>query len=139
MKLRIILILAVVAISLSLSSCITFSETLVEITCDQINKSPHSRNEFQVEVGDKITVKLCSNPTTGFQWKYETIGEIVLEEKKHEFVAPEDEGAVGAAGQEVWTFEATEKGTTEIRMEYTRPWEGGEQEQWTYTFTATVD
>jgi len=97
------------------------------------------RNEFEAEIGDKITAKLCSNPTTGFQWKYEIIGNIVLKEEDHDFEEAEDEGLTGAAGREVWTFEAIEKGTTEVRMEYSRPWEGGEQAEWTYTMIVTVE
>ena len=141
MKLRIILIFALLAVSLSLFSCIiTSRETHVEISCDQFNENPHSmRNEFQVEIGDKIMVKLCSNPSTGFKWKYETIGDIVLKEEDYDFEEAEGDGVIGAAGKEVWTFEAIEKGTTEVRMEYSRPWEGGEQAEWTYTMTVTVE
>jgi len=67
--------------SLSLLSCIITSRAIgVEISCDEFNENPHNiRNEFQIEIGDKITVKLCSNPTTGFQWKYEAVGDIVLQ------------------------------------------------------------
>ena len=140
MKSRIILIFAMLAVSLSLFSCIiTSRETHVEISCDQFNENPHGRSEFQVEIGDKIFVKLCSNPTTGFQWKYETIGSIVLKEEDYDFEEAEDEGVIGAAGKEVWTFEAIETGTTEIRMEYSRTWEGGEQAEWTYTMTVMVE
>ena len=96
------------------------------------------RNEFEAEVGDKITVKLCSNPTTGFQWAYETTVEDVLKEEDHDFEEPEGD-VVGAASIEVWTFEAVEKGTTEVRMEYSQPWEGGLKAEWTYIMTVTVE
>ena len=139
MRFRIILMFAVLVISFSLLSCIRLREINVEISCDQFNENHHAKSEFQATVGDRIAVKLCSNPTTGFQWKYETIGEIVLQETEHKFVPPEGEGVVGAAGKEVWTFKAVEKGTTQLRMEYSRPWEGGEQEEWTYTTTVTVE
>ena len=141
MRLRIISVIVMLAVSLSLLSCfVTSRETSVEISCDQFSESPNSmRNEFEAEVGDKITVKLCSNPTTGYQWKYEVIGDIVLKEEDHDFEEAEDEGLVGAAGKEVWTFEAIEKGTTEVRMEYSRPWEGGEKTEWTYTMYVTVE
>ena len=140
MKLRIILTLAMLAASLSLLSCIITSHDInVEISCDEFYENRDIRNEFQVEIGDKIRVKLCSNPTTGFEWKYETIGKIVLEEEDYDFEEPGEEGVAGAAGKEVWTFEAIEKGTTELRMEYSRLWEGGEQAEWTYTMTVTVE
>ena len=140
MKLRIILIFTMLVASLSLLSCIVTSRAIgVEISCDEFDENPHNiRNEFQVEIGDKITVKLCSNPTTGFQWKYETVGDIVLQVEDHDFEEPEGEGVEGAAGKEVWTFEAVEKGTTEVRMEYSQPWEGGVKAEWTFTLAVTV-
>ena len=140
MKHKIMLIPMILVALLALSSCIVTSRlTTVEISCDEFAESPHSiRNEFQVEVGGKITVKLCSNPTTGFQWDYETTIENVLQEEDHDFEEPEDKDLVGAAGIEVWTFEAVEKGTTEVQMEYSRPWEGGEKAEWTYVLTVVV-
>jgi len=141
MRLRVISVFIMLAVSLSLLSCIVTSRAIgVEISCDEFNEDPNSiRNEFQAEIGDKITVKLCSNPTTGFQWKYEIIGNIVLKEEDYDFEEAEEEGLIGAAGREVWTFEAIEKGTTEVRMEYSRAWEGGEQAEWTYTMIVTVE
>ena len=138
MKLGIILALVMLAVSLSPLACITSRDIDVEITCDQFNENHHARNEFQVEIGDKIRVKLCSNPTTGFQWEYETTVENVLKEEDHDFEEPEKD-IPGAAGIEVWTFEAAEKGTTEVRLVYSQSWEGGEKEEWTYTMTVTVE
>ena len=62
----------------------------------------------------------------------------VLKEEDYDFEEPEGDG-VGAPGIEVWTFEAVAKGTTKVRMEYSRPWEGGEKEEWTYTMTVIVE
>ena len=141
MKTKILLIATILVITLLLSSCWVTSRAIgVEISCEDFTENPRSIiNEFELEIGDKITVKLCSNPTTGFQWKYEIIGDNVLKEEDHDFEEREGEGVAGAAGKEVWTFEAVKQGTTEVRMEYSRPWEGGEQAEWTYTFTVTVE
>jgi len=138
MKLRIIHIFAMLAVLLLLSSCVTSRDIHVDISCDQFTQNNHAMNEFQVEIGDKITVKLCSNPTTGFQWEYEISEENVLKEEDHDFEEPEGDG-VGAPGIEVWTFEAVAKGTTEVHLAYSQPWEGGEKEVWTYTITVTVE
>ena len=67
MRPRIILIFAMLVALLSSLSCITSREINVEITCDQFNENHHARNDFQVEIGDKIRAKLCSNPATGFR------------------------------------------------------------------------
>lgn len=140
MKIKISLILTVLTTAIILSSCFITSRAIdVEISCDEFTESPHSIiNEFEVEVGDKITVELCSNRTAGFEWDYEMTVENVLKEEDHDFEEPEGDGT-GAAGIEVWTFEAVEKGTTEVRMEYSQPWEGGLKAEWTYTITVTVD
>lgn len=139
MKLRIIILFVILIASLSLVSCITSHDFNVDISCDEFVENNHVMNDFQAEIGDKIRVKLCSNPTTGFRWEYEITGDIVLQEEDYDFEEPEGDGVTGAGGKEVWTFEAIEKGTTKVRMEYSRPWEGGEQAEWTYTVTVSVE
>jgi predicted secreted protein len=139
MKLRIFLIFTIFTTVLLLSSCIVTSHDFnVEISCDEFGESNHRSGEFEVEVGDKIRVELCSNPTTGFQWDYETTIENVLKEEDHDFEEPKGD-VPGAAGIEVWTFEAVEKGTTEVQMEYSQPWQGGLKAEWTYTVIVTVE
>ena len=138
MRLKIILIFAMLIALLSSISCITARDINVEITCDQFNENHHARNEFQVEIGDKIRAKLCSNPTTGFKWEYTMSVEDVLKEEDYDLEESKSD-VPGTAGIEVWTFEAVEKGTTEVRLEYSQPWEGGLKEEWTYTITVTVE
>ena len=140
MKQKIIPIPMILVALLALSSCIVTSRlTNVEISCDEFAENPNSmRNEFQVEVGDKITVKLCSNRTTGFQWDYEMTVENVVKEEDHDFEEPGGD-VTGAAGKELWTFEAIEIGATEVRMEYSQPWEGGLKSEWTYILYITVE
>jgi predicted secreted protein len=138
MKLRIILIFVVLIASFSLPSCVTSRDINVEITCDQFNENHHVRNNFQVEIGDKIRAKLCSNPTTGFEWEYEMSNENVIKEEDHDFEEPKGD-VLGVAGIEAWTFEAVDIGTTEVSMEYSQPWEGGLKAEWTYTMTVTVE
>jgi len=96
------------------------------------------RNDFRAEVGDKIRIKLCSNPSTGFQWEYTMSEEGIIKEEDHDFEEPEGD-AIGAPGMETWTFEALEKGMTEVLMAYSQPWEGGEKDEWTYTISVVVE
>ncbi len=139
MKLRLSLIFTIFTAALLLFSCVVTSHDYkAEISCDEFNNNHHQRNEFEVEVGDKIRVELCSNPTTGFQWYYETSTENVLKEEDHDFEEPIG-GVPGAAGKEVWTFEAVKTGTTEVSMEYSQPWEGGLKAEWTYNMTVMVE
>ncbi len=143
MKLNSILIVAFLVSSLLLFGCTrasseSYSEYHLKASCAKFQAYHHFISEIQLAVGDIIIVELCSNPTTGFQWEYGTIGEIVLQETDHKFVPPGSD-VPGASGKDVWMFEAVEKGETELRMEYSQPWEGGEKEEWTYILTVTVE
>ena len=139
MKRRVFLVLVTLAASLPLLSCVVTShDYCVEVSCDQFRDNSHHSGEFEVEVGDKVRVELCSNPTTGFEWTQKMSGDTVLREEDRDFVEAEDEGVVGAAGKDLWTFEAIDKGTAEVSMEYSQPWDGGIKAEWTYTLTVTV-
>jgi inhibitor of cysteine peptidase len=140
MKSYIIALSILLILTLLISSCIVTSrDTHVEITCDDFIENPTSiRNDFEIEIGDKIYIELCSNPTTGFEWSYEMSGDAVLKEEDHDFEEP-GSNVPGAAGKETWTFEATEKGETIINMEYSQPWQGGMKGEWTYTINVVVE
>jgi len=67
MKLRILSIPVILTALLILSSCIVTSHDFKEeISCDEFNSNHNKSGEFEVEVGDKIRLELCSNITTGF-------------------------------------------------------------------------
>ena len=140
MKLKLSLIFIIIITLLILTSCIVTSRAIgVEISCDEFNENPRGMiNDFELETGDKITVKLCSNASTGFQWEYRITSENVIKEEDHDFEEPKDD-MPGAPGVEVWTFEAVAKGTTEVQMEYSQPCEGGLKAEWTYTMKIKVE
>ncbi|MBM3157345.1 MAG: protease inhibitor I42 family protein [Chloroflexi bacterium] len=114
-------------------------------SCDNFFEQGNITRNLEVAVGDTITVTLCSNASTGFKWSEtaQISDPNKLEQVKHEYVAPQAGGdgapLVGAAGKEVWTFKALERGTTTVAMEYSRPWEGGEKGVWTFVLTVTVE
>jgi inhibitor of cysteine peptidase len=140
MKIKLILLCTVVALSLCLTGygCST-EQPAVEISCDDFTADNHISRDIEVSVGDSFTVTLCSNPTTGFEWgEAEISDQAVVKQTANEFVAPEDTGVVGAPGVEVWTFEALKKGNSTVSVSYDRPWEGGEKGAWTFTLDVTV-
>jgi len=112
----------------------------------------HISREVELAAGDSFTVTLGSNRTTGFQWSEsaqiddqsvleqqapQIDDQSVLEQQAHRFVPPEED-TPGAAGKEVWTFKALKKGSTEVFMEYSQPWEGGEKAEWTFRLVVVV-
>jgi inhibitor of cysteine peptidase len=141
MKLAIIAAIVLLPTLILLGGCtIAYSEAKVEISCDQFQDSHHSMNEIQLGVGDTVTIDLCSNPTTGFQWEENPniSDSTVLEQTSHEFIPP-GTNVPGQAGREVWVFKTLKRGVSTVSFEYSRPWEGGEKGEWTYTLTVTVD
>lgn len=68
----------------------------------------------------------------------ELLEKIVLKHVDNKYVPPDAEGVEGAAGKEVWTFHADEKGQSTISMEYRRPWEQGVEPAETFTLTVIV-
>lgn len=142
MKSRLILLLVPLVLVLCLASCSPSSGASVQASCDDFMKlqtpAVISKNA-QVSAGSSFTVTLCSNQTTGFQWSEsaQISDQTVIRQTGHKFEPPKG-GLVGAAGQEVWTFEALKKGTSTISMEYSRPWEGGEKGTWKFNLTIVV-
>ena len=140
MKLRLITVFALLTMSLWLAACAPgTSATSVEVSCDEFRNQEHMSKQINVADGNTFTVTLCSNATTGFEWSEsaQISDTTVIQQTNHEFVAPET-SLRGAPGKEVWTFKALKKGTSEISMEYSRPWEGGEKGEWTFNLTVVV-
>jgi len=141
MKAKLILICAVGVLSLFLFACAPAArQASVEVSCDDFSQQNHITRQVAVAAGGTLTVTLCSNQTTGFMWSEtaQISDQSVLQQTDHRFVSPEAEGVVGAAGNEVWTFNALKKGTSTVSVEYSRPWEGGEKGEWTFNLTVTV-
>jgi len=130
----------VVAALLCLVACTSATKQAeVSVDIDDFMEQKHISKEVEVAVDGSLTVTLGSNQTTGFKWELaEITDESVLEYVDDEYVPPEDTGVVGAGGKEVWTFKAVGKGTTELSLEYSQSWEGGEKAEWTFVLTVVV-
>ncbi len=146
MKSKIILTCAVVALALSLFAC--SSEVAVNVSASYDGK------EVEITTGDALIITLESNSTTGFKWQYEEEvkdrlhiltgipDETVLALIDHKFVqklvVPEAGAPSGTGGEEVWTFKAVGKGTTELSLEYSQPWKRGIKAAETFSLTVIV-
>lgn len=89
-----------------------------------------------VEVGEgqRFTVRLPSNATTGFRWVVAELGP-VTQVGESVYDAPQDPGVVGAGGTETFTFKNGASGSGELRLEYRRPWEKGAPAEKTWSVT----
>lgn len=83
-----------------------------------------STSEVSVETGDRIEVRLESNPSTGFGWVVDdpTAGGLARLESSS-FEEPSDPELVGAPGTEVFVFEIIQPGAAVLRLQYVRPFD----------------
>jgi predicted secreted protein len=86
-------------------------------------------DKLSARVGEPITIRLRSNPTTGIGWQATYDAQAVeLIEKKFEREGPN----VGAGGQDVLTFKPLRPGSVSVVLELRRPHEKGARETRTY-------
>ena len=77
--------------------------------------------------GDTLTLKLESNPTTGYGWQLteDMDGSVASLEKTEYRQSEKAEEMVGSGGYEYFYFRAGSPGSTYIVLNYARPWEEG--------------
>lgn len=138
MKLGTLSAFVLVSCLLLMASCTTSHDYSLAVTCVDFDDNPNNESEFTLEVGDKIRIELCANPSTGYGWDYEMTEDNIVMEEDHDFDEPEGD-VVGAPGIEFWTFEAVNPGNTEIIMEYTPPGTGNTEDSWTLQMSITVE
>ena len=109
----------------------------VKIPIETFQDQPHIDVVMSTVVGGELTVTLGSNPTTGYQWleDAEISDESIVQQTSHKFIGPGIDKPPGTSGEEVWTFEAVQRGTTTILLEYCRWNDAG---LWAVFITATI-
>ncbi|EKD55322.1 MAG: hypothetical protein ACD_60C00015G0030 [uncultured bacterium] len=80
------------------------------------------------ENNPQFTIKLTSNPTTGYRWFLRNYDANLIQPVKHAFLAADNKKLIGAPGYEVWRFKVKPAGfsvpqQTIIRFVYARPFE----------------
>jgi inhibitor of cysteine peptidase len=130
---------AIALLTLAACSPGASKDVSVEFSCDEFMESKSTEETVEVAADGTISVTLCSNATTGFEWtESASISDrAVISQTDHEFTPPSG-NTVGAAGEETWTFKALQAGTAEVSMEYSQPWDGGLKGEWTFTLEVTV-
>lgn len=84
--------------------------------------------------GKSFSIILNTNPTTGFDWKFEYKGEGLLNNYMNEQSTP-PRGITGSGFQRAYFFKAERPGDCDIVFSYKRDWEGGDTSTiMTYSF-----
>jgi inhibitor of cysteine peptidase len=116
----------------------TTNSIRVELIDDELSAQKHITKDITIELSGSLIVTLASNPSTGFGWQEAVIGDTaMMSQYSRQFVEP-PMMMPGAAGKDVWTFKTLKAGTTTLAFGYSRPWQGGEQNEWTVTLNITV-
>src|SRR5277367_2466895 len=78
---------------------------------------------IRVLAGKQFSITLNANHTTGYSWQLaKPLDSATLTQISDDYHAATSD-AVGAPGEEVWTFESVAAGTVELNFEYVRPFE----------------
>jgi inhibitor of cysteine peptidase len=104
-----------------------------------MSNEQNQMNIFMMSKGDKtnitvkapgeFSIKIESNPTTGYSWALQPLTETektLVKFKKQRVEEPGEESKqkpLGAQTYEIFTFEALAPGEAVIRLHYRRPWE----------------
>lgn len=90
------------------------------------------------KVGERFSVELASNPSTGFEWAATVADPAVVTLNGGSYLAPAEQ-IPGAGGYERFSFTAATAGTTTITVEYRRPFDpAGQPAAETAVYTVTV-
>jgi len=112
----------------------------IEITLEQFSAQNNILQIINMPVGGTLTVRLGSNPSTGYSWGEPGItpnGAAQL--TSHNYIAPTSTGLVGAAGTDVWVFSFADATTATIKISYGQPWEGGAKDTYILTILVRVN
>jgi inhibitor of cysteine peptidase len=111
----------------------------VKITLDEFAAQKSMLKYVETTYPGTVTVRLGSNPTTGYSWVVtEIVHPEVIEQMSNNYEGPKATNLAGAGGTEVWVFNATDTGLAMIRMSYGQQWEGGEKDLYTVTINVNI-
>ncbi|OGN98993.1 MAG: hypothetical protein A2Y89_00185 [Chloroflexi bacterium RBG_13_51_18] len=110
----------------------------IELSLENFSAQNNIVKNVELGKSDSLTVRLGSNPTTGYEWgDAEISNAAVIAQKSHDYIAPDTE-LMGAPGTDVWVFESQGTGSATIKFSYGQPWENGEKDAFTLTINVTV-
>jgi len=82
-----------------------------------------SGTTIRAKVGDRITVTLRENPTTGYKWDMKAGPGLTLVGDEFVGPSPSPSPLMGAGGTHSWVFRVDKAGTLTLTGLYVRPWE----------------
>jgi inhibitor of cysteine peptidase len=84
-----------------------------------------AKRSVELSHGDKLVLRLDSNPSTGYQWQVSLISGNVLDWVEGPSYLPSEPSLIGSGGTASFGFLALKKGRASLKLIYRRPWEEG--------------
>jgi inhibitor of cysteine peptidase len=75
-----------------------------------------------LRVGEKVTLRLPENPSTGYRWAVDAAEMSLVEIEEGEHVATSK--MIGGGGDAQWLIKAKAPGAAQMKLKRWRPWEG---------------
>ena len=105
---------------------------------DKIITETGNGHEASVKIGQRLLIKLGSNPTTGYEWGVaETDEKLLAPDGETEFDVPTSAMA-GAPTVQTLFFKAKAKGKVALELHYARPWEKDKAPEKIYKVTVNI-
>lgn len=131
--LKIVTILSMFHVGLACATPLIKLNTL-KTSVKTADKKVYTEEQTNITISAKeplFTLKLKSNPTTGYSWFLREYNANIIIPVKRQFEKEKDVKLMGAPGFELWTFKIKPQGfavpqQTTLRFVYTRPWEGND-------------
>ncbi|MFI6867371.1 protease inhibitor I42 family protein [Nocardia sp. NPDC050406] len=95
--------------------------------------------ELQLVPGQRLLVKLPSNPSTGYSWGIQRLDEsMLLQDGEPSYQQDDGPAMPGKGGTDTWAFRAVQSGISTLELVYARSWEAPSEANKTFTLTVRV-
>jgi inhibitor of cysteine peptidase len=74
----------------------------------------------ELQVGERLQIRLPENPTTGFSWAIDENDRRILALDNTAYTPPAEAGFIGARGQRTFTFTGRQPGEVGLKLKYWR-------------------
>lgn len=91
-----------------------------------------------LQVGQRLTLTLTENPSTGFTWEY-SFPRGAFRVRNDSYQPPPAGSPVGAPGTRLITLTALARGDFYLSIREVQPWPGGDQGPWLYLMLRVMD
>lgn len=109
------------------------SEEIKEVMVDMEDNG----RQINIFIGQILVVSLEAQPSTGYTWEVVELDELILQQEGNPEFQPAS-GGIGVPGVQIFRFEATGSGETDLSMVYHQPWVEGVEPLETFSIHITV-